>query len=208
MVMKTRTRRERARERERQTDRQTHRLRQAQTGTDRQTNTDRQTGRQTDSDLYLGTTGTLQQKRAWCACACRRSESFCPFRLWVASCPCLCPYSCPSCLCSCAWSRPTWTAWAPSPRSSTIATSSCSAVPTCTTRALKNDRWKLKEGAMEKESLQESFWGWQCSDRHIISLFPHLHSPLPSFSPSLISLVVSVDVKHDVYLEGEWTGLA
>ena len=29
------------------------------------------------------------------------------------------------------------------------------------------------------------------------SLFPHLHSP---FSPSLISLMVSVDVKHHVYL--------
>ena len=29
-----------------------------------------------------------------------------------------------------------------------------------------------------------------------VSLFPHLHNP---FSPSLISLTVSVDVKHHVY---------
>ena len=29
---------------------------------------------------------------------------------------------------------------------------------------------------------------------YILSLFPHLHTPLPSFSPSLISLMVSVDV--------------
>ena len=48
--------------------------------------------------------------------------------------------------------------------------------------------------------MQESFWWWQCSDRYIISLFPHLHTPFPHFSPSLISLVVSVDVKHHVYL--------
>ena len=26
--------------------------------------------------------------------------------------------------------------------------------------------------------MQESFWWWQCSDRYIISLFPHLHTPL------------------------------
>ena len=46
--------------------------------------------------------------------------------------------------------------------------------------------------------MQESFWWWQCSDRYIISLFPHLHtSPL---TPSLISLIVSVDVKYHVYL--------
>ena len=44
--------------------------------------------------------------------------------------------------------------------------------------------------------MQESFWWWQCSDRYIISLFPHLcYRP-----PSLISLMVSVDVKHHVYL--------
>ena len=29
---------------------------------------------------------------------------------------------------------------------------------------------------------------------------PHLHTPLPPFCPSLISLMVSVDVKHHVYL--------
>ena len=34
---------------------------------------------------------------------------------------------------------------------------------------------------------------------HIISLSPHLHTPFPPFSPSLISLTVSVDVKHHVY---------
>ena len=34
----------------------------------------------------------------------------------------------------------------------------------------------------------------------ILSLSPHLHTPLPPFSPSLISLTVSVDVKHQVYL--------
>ena len=51
--------------------------------------------------------------------------------------------------------------------------------------------------------MQESFWWWQCSDRYIISLFPRLHTPsppLPHFSPSLISLMVSVNVKHHVYL--------
>ena len=48
--------------------------------------------------------------------------------------------------------------------------------------------------------MQESFWWWQCSDRYIISLFPHLHTPLPLFSTSPISLMVPVDVKHHVYL--------
>ena len=38
------------------------------------------------------------------------------------------------------------------------------------------------------------------NDRYIISLSPHLHTPFPSLSPSLISLMVSVDVKHHVYL--------
>ena len=37
-------------------------------------------------------------------------------------------------------------------------------------------------------------------DRHILSLFPHLHIPFPPFFPSLISLMISVDVKHHVYL--------
>ena len=36
--------------------------------------------------------------------------------------------------------------------------------------------------------------------RYILSLFPRLHTPFPTFSPSLISLIVSVDVKHHVYL--------
>ena len=48
--------------------------------------------------------------------------------------------------------------------------------------------------------MQESFWCWQCSDRYMISLFPHLHTPHPPPSPSLISLVVSMDAKHNVYL--------
>ena len=34
----------------------------------------------------------------------------------------------------------------------------------------------------------------------IRTLFPHLHTPFPSFSPSLISLAASVDVKLHVYL--------
>ena len=38
------------------------------------------------------------------------------------------------------------------------------------------------------------------SDRYIISLSPHLHTSSSPFSPSLISLMVSVDVKHHVYL--------
>ena len=46
--------------------------------------------------------------------------------------------------------------------------------------------------------MQGSFWWWQRSDRYILSLFPHLHTPSP-FTPSLISLMVSVDVKHYVY---------
>ena len=35
---------------------------------------------------------------------------------------------------------------------------------------------------------------------YVISLFPHLHTPFPTFSPSLRSLMVSVDVKHHIYL--------
>jgi len=46
--------------------------------------------------------------------------------------------------------------------------------------------------------MQEPLWWWQCSDRYILSLFPHLHIPSPFF-PSLISLMVSVAVKHCVY---------
>ena len=40
--------------------------------------------------------------------------------------------------------------------------------------------------------MQESFWWRHCNNRYTISLFPHLR-------PSLISLVISVDVKHPVY---------
>ena len=48
--------------------------------------------------------------------------------------------------------------------------------------------------------MQEPFWWWQCSDRYIISLCPHLPTLFPHFSPSLLSLMVSVDIKHHVYL--------
>ena len=53
-------------------------------------------------------------------------------------------------------------------------------------------------------AMQESFWWWQCSDRYIISLSPHFHTPSP-LSLTLINLVVSqsrvsVDAKHHVYL--------
>ena len=48
--------------------------------------------------------------------------------------------------------------------------------------------------------MQESVWWWQCSAKYIISLFPHLHTSFPTFSPSLINLMVSVDAKHHVYL--------
>ena len=48
--------------------------------------------------------------------------------------------------------------------------------------------------------MQELFWWWQCSDRYIISLSPHLrHTPFPPFFLLLISLRVSVDIKHHVY---------
>ena len=49
--------------------------------------------------------------------------------------------------------------------------------------------------------MHKSFWWWQYNDRYIISSPPpHLHSP---FSPSLINLMVFVDIKHHdhVYLE-------
>ena len=49
--------------------------------------------------------------------------------------------------------------------------------------------------------MQKSFWWWQCSDRYIISLSPHLHTLFPPFSPSLISRTVSVDVKHHGYFQ-------
>ena len=45
--------------------------------------------------------------------------------------------------------------------------------------------------------MQKAFWWRQCSGRYIIFLSPPLHPP---FSPSLISLMVSVDGKHHVYL--------
>ena len=47
---------------------------------------------------------------------------------------------------------------------------------------------------------QESLWWWQYSDQYIISLFPYLRTLFPPFSPFLISLMVSVDVKHRVYV--------
>ena len=56
--------------------------------------------------------------------------------------------------------------------------------------------------------MQVSFWWWQCSDRYIISLSPPPPYRLPPFSPSLISLMVSVDVKHHVYLLTKQSNLA
>ena len=50
--------------------------------------------------------------------------------------------------------------------------------------------------------MQKSFWWWQCRDRYIISLSPHLHTPFPPFSPSLIRRTVTVDIKHHVYDAG------
>ena len=41
---------------------------------------------------------------------------------------------------------------------------------------------------------------WRCSDRYMVSLSSLLHTPLSNPPPSLISLMVSVDVKHHVYL--------
>ena len=48
--------------------------------------------------------------------------------------------------------------------------------------------------------MQKSFWWWQCSDRYIISLFPHLHTPFPLLPVPNKPLTVSVDVKHHAYL--------
>ena len=46
------------------------------------------------------------------------------------------------------------------------------------------------------------------SDRYIISLpLPPPLYPIPPFSPSLISLMVSVDVKHHVYLRDSEVGM-
>ena len=50
------------------------------------------------------------------------------------------------------------------------------------------------------ETTRLIYWWWQCSDRYIISLSPHLHTPFPSVSPRPSSRTVSVDVKHHVYL--------
>ena len=62
---------------------------------------------------------------------------------------------------------------------------------------LPSQLWNIKMALIAAH--QKSFWWWQCSDRYIISLSPHLHTPFPPLSPSLISLVVSVEVKHHVY---------
>ena len=48
--------------------------------------------------------------------------------------------------------------------------------------------------------MQESFWWWQCSDRYIIYLSPHLRTPFGPFSPSLIRPMVSVDHVYLLYL--------
>ena len=61
-------------------------------------------------------------------------------------------------------------------------------------------QWNIKMALIATHHQQESPWWWQCSDKWLISLLPHLHTPFAPFSPSLISLVVSVAVKHHVYL--------
>ena len=56
--------------------------------------------------------------------------------------------------------------------------------------------------------MQESFWWWQCSNRYKIYNLPlppppYPLPPLPTYSSSLVLLVsfmVSVDIKHHVYL--------
>ena len=47
-------------------------------------------------------------------------------------------------------------------------------------------------------SMQESFWGWQCSDRYMISFFAHLHTSSHPVLVVLNKLMVSVDGKHHV----------
>ena len=48
--------------------------------------------------------------------------------------------------------------------------------------------------------MQESFWWWQCSDWYKNSHTSCTYlPPPPPFFPSLISLMVSVDIKHHVY---------
>ena len=42
-----------------------------------------------------------------------------------------------------------------------------------------------------------------CSDRYITSLLTHLHTPFPTFSPSLINSMVSVDVEHHIYFAND-----
>ena len=51
-----------------------------------------------------------------------------------------------------------------------------------------------RNGGLNSPSIQV------CSRRYIISSHLHPHRIVPHFSPSLISLMVSVDVKHHVYL--------
>ena len=52
---------------------------------------------------------------------------------------------------------------------------------------------RIRFGSPFSSKVQESFWWWQCSDRYIISLFPHLHTPLPS-SPFMVSMNVKLHV--------------
>ena len=61
----------------------------------------------------------------------------------------------------------------------------------CPTLPTKTLKWLSSLSIL----MQKSFRWCQCSDRYIISL-----SPLPPLSLSLTSLMVSVDVKHHVYL--------
>ena len=49
--------------------------------------------------------------------------------------------------------------------------------------------------------MQKSFWWWQCSDRYIISLSPHLNTPPLPLSPSLIWFLWTLST---IYLLTEW----
>ena len=59
---------------------------------------------------------------------------------------------------------------------------------------------KIKMAFIAAHLKSGSFWWWRWSNKYVISLLPHLRTPFPLFSPSLISLMVSVDIKHHVYL--------
>ena len=75
----------------------------------------------------------------------------------------------------------------------------------CLVTVVSHNYWNIKMALSAAHLNAGHSGGDECSDRNILSLFPHLHTPFPPFSPSLISLMVSVDVKHHVYLLTWWT---